>query len=93
MTVIGIITALIVGLIVGALGRLVVPGRQDMPFWLHMLIGVGAALLGTVIARAAGIATVTNGIDWRELLVQVVVAAIAVALVAGVGNRRRVTRY
>ncbi|MEU6207970.1 GlsB/YeaQ/YmgE family stress response membrane protein, partial [Micromonospora musae] len=30
LTVWGIITALIVGLIVGALGRLVVPGRQDM---------------------------------------------------------------
>ena len=48
LTVWGIITALIVGLIVGALGRLVVPGRQNMPMWLHMLIGVGAALLGTV---------------------------------------------
>ncbi|MGW1450497.1 GlsB/YeaQ/YmgE family stress response membrane protein, partial [Micromonospora sp. NPDC002411] len=32
------------------------------------------------------------GVDWTELLVQVVVAAIAVALVAGVGGRRRVTR-
>ncbi|MFX0595188.1 GlsB/YeaQ/YmgE family stress response membrane protein [Melissospora conviva] len=91
MTVWGIITALIVGLIVGALGRLIVPGRQNMPMWLHMLIGVGAALLGTVIARAAGIATQTAGIDWAELLVQVVVAAIAVAVVAGVGNRRGVT--
>ncbi|TDC35423.1 GlsB/YeaQ/YmgE family stress response membrane protein [Micromonospora sp. 15K316] len=91
LTVWGIITALIVGLIVGALGRLVVPSRQDMPMWLHMLIGVGAALLGTVLARALGIATETSGVDWGELLVQVVLAAIAVALVAGVGRRRSVT--
>ncbi|MBQ1021666.1 GlsB/YeaQ/YmgE family stress response membrane protein [Micromonospora sp. D93] len=91
-TVWGIITAIVVGLIVGALGRLVVPGRQNMPIWLHMLIGIGAALLGTVLARAIGIATETNGVDWGELLVQVVVAAIAVALVAGVGGRRRMTR-
>ncbi|GIJ78486.1 hypothetical protein SAMN05443287_109214 [Micromonospora phaseoli] len=89
LTVWGIITALFVGLIIGALGRLVVPGRQDMPIWLHMLIGVGAALLGTVLARAMGIATVTAGIDWAELAVQVALAAIAVALVAGVGSRRR----
>ncbi|MEU5553980.1 MULTISPECIES: GlsB/YeaQ/YmgE family stress response membrane protein [unclassified Micromonospora] len=89
LTVWGIITALFVGLIIGALGRLVVPGRQDMPIWLHMVIGVGAALLGTVLARAAGIATSTAGIDWGELLVQVAVAAIAVAVVAGVGGRRR----
>ncbi|MCM0674716.1 GlsB/YeaQ/YmgE family stress response membrane protein [Micromonospora phytophila] len=91
LTVWGIITALIVGLIVGALGRLIVPGRQNMPMWLHMLIGVGAALLGTVLARAMGIATATEGIDWGELAVQVVLAAIAVALVAGVGRRRSVT--
>lgn len=93
LTVMGIITALIVGLIIGALGRLVIPGRQNIPLWLTMLIGVGAALLGTIIARAAGIATETNGIDWTELLIQVLVAAVAVALVAGVGSRRRgVTR-
>ncbi|SCG38901.1 hypothetical protein GA0070609_0645 [Micromonospora echinaurantiaca] len=90
LTVWGIITALIVGLIVGALGRLVVPGRQNMPIWLHMLIGVGAALLGTVIARASGFAD-TAGIDWRELLLQVLLAAVAVALVAGAGRRRGVT--
>ncbi|GIJ20997.1 GlsB/YeaQ/YmgE family stress response membrane protein [Micromonospora lutea] len=89
LTVWGIITALFVGLIIGALGRLVVPGRQDMPIWLHMIIGVGAALLGTVLARAMGIATATAGIDWAELAVQVALAAIAVAVVAGVGSRRR----
>ncbi|MFC4109952.1 GlsB/YeaQ/YmgE family stress response membrane protein [Micromonospora zhanjiangensis] len=89
----GIITALIVGLIIGALGRLVVPGKQNIPIWLTMLIGVGAALLGTVIARAAGIATETAGVDWTELLIQVVLAAIGVALVAGVSGRRGVSRY
>lgn len=91
LTVWGIVTALVIGLIIGALGRLVVPGRQNMPIWLHMLIGVGAALLGTVLARAMGIATETAGVDWTELLVQVVVAAIAVAVVAGVGGRRGVS--
>lgn len=92
LTVWGIISALIVGLVIGALGRLVVPGRQDMPIWLTMLIGVGAALLGTVIARALGVAT-TAGIDWIELVIQVALAAIAVALVTGAGRRRRVSRY
>ena len=92
MTATGIITALIVGLIVGALGRLVVPGRQNMPIWLHMVIGVGAALLGTVVARASGFAN-TPGIDWRELLLQVLFAAIGVALVSGFGRRRGVSRF
>jgi uncharacterized membrane protein YeaQ/YmgE (transglycosylase-associated protein family) len=91
MSVTGIITALIVGLIIGALGRLVVPGKQNIPIWLTMVIGVVAALLGTVIARATGVAD-TKGFDWIELLFQVVLAAVGVALVAGVGGRRRVTR-
>ena len=90
MTVTGIVTALIVGLIIGALGRLVVPGKQNIPIWLTLVIGVVAALLGTVIARAVGVAD-TKGVDWLELLFQVVLAAIGVALTAGFG-RRGVTR-
>jgi uncharacterized membrane protein YeaQ/YmgE (transglycosylase-associated protein family) len=91
VTVAGIISALIVGLIIGALGRLVVPGRQNIPIWLTMVIGVVAALLGTVVARALGIPTNTSGIDWLELLVQVVLAAIGVVLVVRFGGRTRRT--
>ena len=82
----GIISAIIIGLIIGVLGRLVVPGRQNMPIWLTILIGVGAALLGTVIARSTGVAD-TNGIDWIEVLIQVALAALAVALVSGMAGR------
>lgn len=89
MTVTGILTAIVIGLIIGALGRLVVPGKQHIPIWLTILVGIGAALLGTFIARALGLPTATEGIDWIELLVQVVVAAIGVAIVAGVYQRPR----
>jgi uncharacterized membrane protein YeaQ/YmgE (transglycosylase-associated protein family) len=89
VTVTGIITALIVGLIVGALGRLVVPGRQNIPIWLTIVVGIIAAFLGTLIANAIGISTDTPGVDWGELLCQVVVAAIGVALVAGFAGRGR----
>lgn len=88
MTVTGIIMAIIIGLIVGALGRLVLPGRQNIPVWLTIVVGIVAALLGTALARALGIPTVTEGIDWLELLVQVVVAAIGVAIVSGAWGRR-----
>ena len=91
MTVSGIIVALIVGLIIGALGRLVVPGKQNIPIWLTMVIGVVAALLGTVVARAFGVDK-TGGVDWIELAFQIAFAAIGVALVAGYGSRRRITR-
>jgi uncharacterized membrane protein YeaQ/YmgE (transglycosylase-associated protein family) len=90
VTVTGIIMAIIVGLIVGALGRLVLPGRQSIPVWLTIVVGIVAALLGTALARALGIPTATSGIDWLELLVQVALAAVGVALVSGAWGRRGV---
>jgi uncharacterized membrane protein YeaQ/YmgE (transglycosylase-associated protein family) len=89
MTITGIISALLVGIVVGALGRLALPGRQHIPIWLTIVIGIVAAFIGTAIARAMGLPTATEGIDWLELIVQVVVAAIGVALVAGFYGRRR----
>ena len=90
-TLVGILTALVVGLIIGALGRLVVPGKQNMPLWLTLVVGVVAALLGTVLARALGVAD-TRGFDVWEFIFQVAFAAIGVALVAGTGRRRHLTR-
>jgi uncharacterized membrane protein YeaQ/YmgE (transglycosylase-associated protein family) len=87
MEVTGFITAIIVGLIIGALGRLVVPGRQNIPIWLTLLIGVVAAILGTLLAGAFGVAD-TRGIDWIELALQVGLAAVGVALAGGVARRR-----
>jgi uncharacterized membrane protein YeaQ/YmgE (transglycosylase-associated protein family) len=89
MTVTGIISAILIGLVIGVLGRLVVPGKQHIPIWLTIVVGIVAAFLGTALARAVGIPTATKGVDWLELLVQVVVAAIGVAIVATVYGRRR----
>ena len=87
MEVTGFFTAIIIGLIIGALGRLVVPGKQDIPIWLTLVIGVVAAILGTLLAGAIGVDD-TRGIDWIELLLQVGFAAVGVALVAGIRGRR-----
>src|SRR5438093_3810724 len=85
-----IIWAIIIGAIIGALGRLVVPGRQNMSILLTIVVGIVAALLGTVIARALGVAQ-TSGFDWIEHIIQVVLAALGVLLVTGFGGRRRST--
>ena len=88
MTITGIITAIIVGAVIGVLGRLVVPGKQPIGMLVTVLVGIVSAFIGTAIARALGIPTATSGIDWLELLVQVVVAALGVALVAALMGRR-----
>ncbi|MEU8818252.1 GlsB/YeaQ/YmgE family stress response membrane protein [Actinoplanes sp. NPDC048796] len=86
MEITGIFTAIIIGLIIGALGRLVVPGKQNIPIWLTLVIGVVAALVGTFIAALVGVDD-TRGIDWIELILQIALAAGGVALVAGVRRR------
>jgi uncharacterized membrane protein YeaQ/YmgE (transglycosylase-associated protein family) len=91
VTVTGIITAIIIGAIIGFLGRLVAPGKQNIPIWLTILVGIVAAFIGTWIAGFFGVAD-TGGIDWIELLMQVVVAAIGVTIVAGAYGRRGVHR-
>jgi uncharacterized membrane protein YeaQ/YmgE (transglycosylase-associated protein family) len=91
VTVTGIISAIIVGLIIGAVGRLIVPGKQNIPIWLTIVIGVVAALIGTFLARAIGLST-GPGFQIGELIVQVVLAALGVFLVAGMYGRRSVRR-
>ena len=85
-----IISAIVVGLIIGALGRLVLPGRQNISIWLTIAIGIVAALIGGLIASALGVGN-TKGIDWIKLIIQVALAAVGVALVAG-GTRSRSLR-
>ncbi|GAA3239931.1 transglycosylase [Pseudonocardia petroleophila] len=92
MTVTGIITAIVIGAIIGVLARLILPGKQNIPIWLTIVVGIVAALLGTFLARALGLPTATNGIDWIELIVQLVLAVIGVAIVSGTYGRRGVAR-
>jgi len=80
----GVISAIVIGLVIGALGRLVLPGRQRIPIWLTLLIGIVAALVGTGVASVFGLAD-TDGIDWIELALQVALAAVGVSMV----SRRR----
>ncbi|GAB2974049.1 GlsB/YeaQ/YmgE family stress response membrane protein [Saccharothrix stipae] len=85
----GVISALIVGLIIGLLGKLVAPGKQAIPIWLTLIVGIVAAFLGTFVARALGVED-TPGIDWIEIIVQVIIAAIGVSLVAGFYGKKSV---
>jgi uncharacterized membrane protein YeaQ/YmgE (transglycosylase-associated protein family) len=75
----------VTGLVIGALGRLVLPGRQDISLLATALIGIAASLLGGILANVfdAG---------WLiQLLVAVALAAIGITLFASPEFRRRFT--
>ncbi|WP_381790449.1 GlsB/YeaQ/YmgE family stress response membrane protein [Streptomyces niveus] len=78
MEISGIITAIIFGIIIGVLGRLVVPGRQRIGVLWTIAVGIVAALIGTALASALGVGD-TDGPDWIEWLIQIGLAAVGVA--------------
>ncbi|HZU81616.1 MAG TPA: GlsB/YeaQ/YmgE family stress response membrane protein [Polyangiaceae bacterium] len=50
-----IIAFLLFGLIVGALARLIVPGREPGGWVVSLLLGIGGAFLGGFIGRVFGL--------------------------------------
>ncbi|MFG2049905.1 GlsB/YeaQ/YmgE family stress response membrane protein [Micromonospora sp. NPDC048935] len=86
MLVSGYLGAVLIGALVGLLGRLILPGRQRIGVFATFVIGVGSAVLGTVVARALDIDDGANvkvwvlRWDWVVLAIQVGLAIIAVAL-------------
>nr|WSY57180.1 GlsB/YeaQ/YmgE family stress response membrane protein [Streptomyces sp. NBC_00886] len=87
MEISGIISAIVIGIIIGVLGRLVVPGRQHIGVVLTIVVGIVAALLGAAIASGLGVAD-TKGIDWIEWLIQIGLAGVGIAAL----DRTRVRR-
>lgn len=75
---------LLVGLVIGALARLVVPNTGGMSLIATALFGVAGALIGGMLAN--------HLLDWGtigSLLLSVAVAAVLVAAFAGSASRGR----
>ncbi|GEC06128.1 membrane protein [Streptomyces spinoverrucosus] len=87
MEISGIISAVVIGVVIGVLGRLVVPGRQRIGVLWTILVGIAAALIGTAIATAFDVAD-TEGVDWIEWLIQIGLAALGVAALDRARGRR-----
>ncbi|MET9612873.1 GlsB/YeaQ/YmgE family stress response membrane protein [Kitasatospora indigofera] len=80
--------AIIAGLIIGLLARLLLPGRQPIPIWLTILLGVLGAVAGNALASGLGVRD-TGGIDWIRHLLQIGVAAALITVISPAWGRRR----
>lgn len=78
-----VLSAAIVGLVIGALGRLVVPGRQRIGLLATALLG----LIGSIVGSFIGYHVVKIG--GFSILLEVAIAAVAVALYARRPGRPR----
>ena len=64
-----IIGGLIMGVIIGPLARLIMPGTQNISLGWTILVGAAAAIVGGFIADVIGVGD-TSGIDWIKLFIQ-----------------------
>jgi uncharacterized membrane protein YeaQ/YmgE (transglycosylase-associated protein family) len=84
-----IIGLIIFGAVIGALARLVLPGKQGISLIATIVLGILGALAGYFIWGAIG-GSDTGGVDWIRWVISIAVAAILVSLYAGMAGRRRV---
>lgn len=75
---------IVFGLIVGAVARLLVPGKQHLSIWMTLLLGLVGSVVGGVVASALG----TGDIFELNILGSIVAIAAAVGLVL-VGEKVR----
>ena len=81
---------LIVGTVVGLLGKLLAPGDKDnIPLWLTIVCGIGGMVIGDVIYRAFG-GNGSAGLDWTQGIVTALTAMVLVMVASGLTGRRRV---
>jgi uncharacterized membrane protein YeaQ/YmgE (transglycosylase-associated protein family) len=75
----GLITTIVVGLIVGAIARFIMPGDQKMGWILTCLLGIGGSLLAGYAGQMMGMYAVGEAAGW----IASVVGALVLLFVVG----------
>ena len=72
----------LVGIAIGALARLILPGRQTIGLLATAGAGIGAAFLGGVIGHIAGVGS------FGQFLIAIIAAVVIVAIVSATETAR-----
>lgn len=84
-----IVGAIIVGAIVGALARLVLPGKQSISVLVTIILGILGSLVGSWLYTQLSGNSDTSGIDWIALFLGVVVAAVLIVAYGALVGRKQ----
>jgi uncharacterized membrane protein YeaQ/YmgE (transglycosylase-associated protein family) len=82
-----ILGLILIGIIIGVLARLVLPGRQRIGAGITVLLGIAGALVGGIVASAIG-----TGDIFELNFLGTIVGIIAAALFIGVADRGAIGR-
>lgn len=82
----GLLWALIIGLVIGVLAKALMPGRDPGGFVITMLLGVAGSFVALLIGRAMGMYSAGN--DGPGIIASVLGAVVLLALYRTVIGRR-----
>jgi uncharacterized membrane protein YeaQ/YmgE (transglycosylase-associated protein family) len=74
----GLIGTLIVGLVVGAIARFIMPGEQKMGWIMTILLGIGGSFAAGFVGQALGWYQAGQGAGWIGSIVGALVLLFAV---------------
>lgn len=83
-----ILGAVVVGLIVGALARLIMPGKQNIGVIMTVLLGVIGSFLGAWVSYKLGYSNANGGFEIIPFLVGIIFAVVLIAIYVGITGRR-----
>jgi uncharacterized membrane protein YeaQ/YmgE (transglycosylase-associated protein family) len=79
---------LVFGLVVGALARLIKPGKQNLSLMMTLLLGVVGSLIGGVVASLLGTGTFFE-LDFLGAIVAIIAAVLLVGTAEGVSSKNK----
>ena len=82
---------IIAGLVIGALARLIKPGKQNLGLLATLLLGLAGSVIGGVIASLLGTGNVFE-LKVLGFVVAVIAAVLLIGVAESLAGRRRVTR-
>ncbi|HET6651676.1 MAG TPA: hypothetical protein VFH10_03475 [Nocardioides sp.] len=85
--VIQILGLLFIGLVIGALARLIKPGRQRLSLLMTLVLGVCGALIGGVLASLIGTGSIFE-LDFLGFVFAVIAAVLLVGVAEGASAKK-----
>ena len=82
-----ILGLILVGLVIGVLARLIVPGKQRLSLLATLLLGVAGAIIGGFLASLMGMGSITE-LNVVGFVLAVVAAVLLIGVAEGVAGGR-----
>ena len=78
---------IVAGLIIGALARLLKPGKQNLSLLMTLLLGLAGSVIGGVIANLLGTGNIWE-LDFLGFVVAVIAAVLLIGVFEGLSSKK-----